>query len=315
MLSFLPSWLRGVFAFILVITNTFFWLPFLLLGTFLKLVLPISIIRKSMTLLLIAIANSWVACNSAILSLTQRINWQISGVEALKKDDWYFVNCNHQSWTDIPVVQKVLNRKVPMLKFFLKQELIWVPIMGVCWWALDFPFMKRYSNEYLKKHPEMKGKDLETTRKACGKFKTTPVAVFNFLEGTRFTPAKHAKQQSPYKNLLNPKFGGAAFVMGSMGEQMHTMLDITIYYPEGPHGVWGLLTGKIQTIVVDVKKVAIPSALRGKDYSQDPEFKAAFQVWIKNIWQEKDELIEQLKVNAAKSNAVSMASGLNQLHQ
>lgn len=312
MLSFLPNWLRGVLAFALIVVNTFFWLPFLLFGTFLKVLLPVTAIRKSMTLLLIGIANMWVSCNSAILSLTQRIKWHVTGVEGLKKDDWYFVNCNHQSWTDIPVVQKVLNRKIPMLKFFLKQELIWVPVMGVCWWALDFPFMKRYSKEYIKKHPEKKGKDLETTRKACEKFKTTPVAVFNFLEGTRFTPVKHQKQQSPYKNLLNPKYGGAAFVMGSMGEQMHTMLDITLYYPEGAHGVWGLLTGKIKNVVVDVQKVPIPASLRGKDYSQDPIFKEEFQGWINNIWQNKDLLIEQFKANEYEPCVETMPTNVNQ---
>lgn len=311
MLSFLPNWFRGVFAFALIIANTFFWLPFLLVGTFFKVVFPIVVIRKSMTLLLIGIANVWVAGNSAILALTQRINWHVTGVEGLKKNDWYFVNCNHQSWTDIPVVQKVLNRKIPMLKFFLKQELIWVPVMGVCWWALDFPFMKRYSHEYLKKHPEMKGKDLETTRQACEKFKTTPVAVFNFLEGTRFTPVKHAKQQSPYQNLLNPKFGGAAFVMGSMGEQMHTMLDITIYYPEGPQGVWGLLTGKIKNIVVDVKKIAIPASLRGKDYSQDPVFKAEFKGFITDIWHDKDALIEQFKAKEFEPCVETLSANVN----
>lgn len=300
MLSFLPGWLRGLIATVLIIVNTLFWLPILLLGTFFKLILPFTAVRKAMTLLLIGVANNWVTVNSAILALTQRINWHVTGVDSLSNDEWYFVNCNHQSWTDIPVVQKVLNRKVPMLKFFLKQELIWVPVLGVCWWALDFPFMKRYSYKYLKKHPEMKGKDLETTRKACEKFKTSPVAVFNFLEGTRFTPAKYAQQQPSYINLLKPKYGGAAFVMGCMGDQMHTMLDVTIYYPEGAQGVWGLLSGKVKNVVVDVKKVPIPVSLRGRDYTQDPEFKAEFQQFIKNIWQDKDVLIEQFKADTSK---------------
>lgn len=249
-----------------------------------------------MTLLLINIANVWISGNSLILALTERTHWIISGTDNLKRNDWYFVNCNHQSWSDIPIVQKVMNRKTPMLKFFLKQELIWVPIMGVCWWALDFPFMKRFSSEYLKKHPEMKGKDLETTRKACEKFKTTPVAVLNFLEGTRFTSAKHDKQQSPYTNLLKPKYGGAAFVLGSMGEQMHTMLDITIYYPDSTPGFWDLLCGKVKRVVIDVRKVDIPAPLRGKDYAQDNAFKTEFKGWIDTVWQDKDALIEQFKV-------------------
>ena len=295
MLNFLPYWLRGTLALLLVITNTFFWFPFLLLGTLLKIVIPVHFARKIMTLLLINIANIWVSGNSLILALTERTNWVVTGTEDLVKDDWYFVNCNHQTWSDIPIVQKIMNRKTPMLKFFLKKELIWVPIMGICWWALDFPFMKRFSAEYIKKHPEMRGKDLETTRKACEKFKTTPVAVLNFLEGTRFTPAKHDKQQSPYTNLLKPKYGGAAFVLSSMGEQMHTMLDITVFYPDGTPGFWDLLCGKVKVVVVDVRKVSIPSTLRGKDYSQDNVFKAEFKGWINTVWQDKDKLIEQFK--------------------
>mgnify|MGYP003857626397 FL=1 len=265
-----------------------------------------------MTQVLIGIARVWISGNSFVLSLTQRINWVITGTENLKQNDWYFVNSNHQSWTDIPVVQKVMNGKTPMLKFFLKQELIWVPVLGVCWWALDFPFMKRYSPQYLKKHPEMKGKDLETTRKACEKFKTTPVAVLNFLEGTRFTNAKRDQQQSPYTNLLKPKYGGAAFVLGSMGEQMHTMLDITIYYPDGTPGFWDLLCGKVKNIVVDVRKVNVPVTLRGKDYSQDETFKIEFKNWIQAVWQEKDALIEQLKIQHEKTPDKSGVIALEQ---
>ena len=312
MFNFLPYWLRGTLASLLVIANTFFWFPFLLFGTFFKIVIPIRFIQKLMTQLLITIANAWVSGNSFVLSLTQRINWVITGTDNLKKNDWYFVNSNHQSWTDIPIVQKVMNGKTPMLKFFLKQELIWVPVLGVCWWALDFPFMKRYSQQYLKKRPEMKGKDLETTRKACAKFKTTPVAVLNFLEGTRFTNKKHDKQQSPYTNLLKPKYGGAAFVLGSMGEKMHTMLDITIYYPDDTPGFWDLLCGKVKNIVVDVRKVNIPIALRGKDYSQDKVFKMEFQHWMETVWQEKDELLGQLKVKHAQISEASVSGALEQ---
>ena len=312
MLNFLPYWLRGILALVLVISNTFFLLPFLLFGALLKVAIPLSFVKKLMTQFLIIIANLWVSINSFVLSLTQHINWTITGTENLRTDDWYFVNCNHQSWTDIPIVQKVMNGKTPMLKFFLKQELIWVPVMGVCWWALDFPFMKRFSFQYLKKHPEMKGKDLETTREACEKFKTTPVAVLNFLEGTRFTQAKHDKQQSPYNNLLKPKYGGAAFVLGSMGEQMHTMLDITIYYPDGIPNFWDLLCGKVKNIVVDVKKVSIPDTLRGKDYSQDKVFKIEFQNWVKGVWQEKDALIEVLKVRHTHTSSQSITPVLDQ---
>jgi len=221
--------------------------------------------------------------------------FDISDIDGLSMDDWYFVNCNHQSWSDIPITQKVLNRRIPMLKFFLKKELIWVPIIGICWWALDFPFMKRYSLEQVRKNPQLAGKDLATTRKACEKFKTTPVSVFNFLEGTRFTQEKHDKQQSPFTNLLKPKAGGAAFVLGSMGEQMHTMLDITLVYSDQNIGPWDLFCGRISKVIVHFNKIEIPKEFLGKDYAADPEFKANFQVWLNNTWSDKDALITELK--------------------
>lgn len=92
-----------------------------------------------------------------------------------------------------------------MLKFFLKKELIWVPFLGLAWWALDFPFMKRYSRKFLAANPHLAGKDLESTKKACEKFKHTPVSVMNFVEGTRFTPEKHQRKNSPYAHLLPPR--------------------------------------------------------------------------------------------------------------
>ncbi len=209
-------------------------------------------------------------------------------------NEWYLVNCNHQTWADIPIAQKVLNRKVPMLKFFLKQELIWVPVLGICWWALDFPFMKRYSAAQVAKNPALAGKDLETTRKACQKFKTTPVSVFNFLEGTRNTPEKHKRQESPFKHLLKPKAGGAAFVLGSMGEQMNTMLDISIVYPSSRNSFWDLICGRISEVTINVKTIDIPTEFIGKDYANDQEFKSEFQAWINTIWEDKDALLEDM---------------------
>ncbi|MCP5163007.1 MAG: acyltransferase [Hahellaceae bacterium] len=295
MLSFLPSWLRGTLSVVLMTMNTLFWFPFLLVAALLKLFSPATFIRRFFTRVLIYIANAWVSFNSAIQKLINRIRWDIRGLSSLNPKDWYFVTCNHQSWADILVIQHVLNGKIPMLKFFLKKELIWVPIMGICWWALDFPFMKRYTKAFLEKHPELAGKDLETTRKACEKFKYTPVTVFNFIEGTRFTEQKHQRQQSPFKHLLKPKAGGAAFVLGAMGEQLHTMLDITIVYPQRAPSFWEYLCGKAHCIVVDIKTIKLPESFLGRNYETDEAFKKDFQQWITQLWYEKDHRLHILK--------------------
>ncbi|MFO7704772.1 MAG: acyltransferase [Halopseudomonas sp.] len=294
MLSFLPHSLRGALAALLLILNTLLCFSVLFPLSLIKL-LPVKGLQVLCTRLIIRIAEFWISCNSGWMALTGNIQWDIQGRERLDYDGWYMVTSNHQSWVDILVLQHNFNRRMPMLKFFLKQELIWVPIIGICWWALDFPFMKRYSKAYLARHPEKAGQDVETTRKACEKFKTTPVAVFNFLEGTRLTPAKHAEQQSPYRHLLKPKSGGIAFVLDAMGEQLRSLVDITIHYPDGSPNFWDLLSGRIRKVVVRCQIKPIPSELLGGDYQQDELFRAEFQRWVSSLWEDKDVLLDQLR--------------------
>ncbi|MDO8375537.1 MAG: acetyltransferase, partial [Polaromonas sp.] len=153
MLGFLPSFVRGLIALFLLVINTLFWCSLLFAASLVKLVLPFKAVRVRIDPLLNAIATAWIACNSGWMRLTQATRWDVAGVDALRYEGWYLVNANHQSWVDIFVLQHVLNRRIPMLKFFLKQQLIWVPVIGLAWWALDFPFMKRHTKADLRKHP------------------------------------------------------------------------------------------------------------------------------------------------------------------
>jgi 1-acyl-sn-glycerol-3-phosphate acyltransferase len=263
MLQFLPAPLVGLIATVLMTLNALFWVPLLLLVSSLKLVLPFRRIRLLIDPVLLLIAEAWIACNSGWMALTQNTIWDVQGIENLNPRGWYLVNSNHQSWVDILVLQHLLNRRIPLLKFFIKQELIWVPVMGLAWWALEFPFMRRHSEEYLKKHPEMRGKDQETTRKACEKYALIPTSVMNFLEGTRFTKAKHARQQSPYRHLLKPKAGGMALALDAMGDKFQAILDVTIVYPEGAPTFTHFLLGKMRHVVVRVRILPIPQHLMG----------------------------------------------------
>ena len=301
MLSFLPGPLKGVLAFLLMSVNTVCCVLPLLVVTLFKLILPLRFWQRWMAAVLVVIAELWISINTAILALTQDLRVDVRGLEGLHYHGWYLVTSNHQSWTDILILQKVFNRRIPFLKFFLKQELIWVPLMGPAWWALDFPFMKRHTKEFLEKHPEMKGKDLETTRKACEKFKDIPVSVMNFLEGTRFTTTKHDQQQSPYQYLLKPKSGGIAFVLSAMGGQLRSLLDVTIVYHEKANGFWDLLCGRVRRISVRVLERPIPADFAQGDYEEDAEFRARFQAWVNQVWQEKDVLIAAMKQEVAAS--------------
>ena len=294
MLSFLPTAIVAIIATILLLLNVFFWCPILLLVALIKVLIPVPFLRTMIDPILIKIAEGWVLCNSGWMKLTQGTQWDVQGLGELKYKGWYLVNANHQSWVDILVLQHVFNGKIPLLKFFLKKELIKVPIMGLCWWALDFPFMQRFSKAYLEKHPEIKGKDLETTRKACEKFSVIPTSVMNFLEGTRFTQKKYEKQQPPYRYLLKPKAGGIAFALNAMGDKFNSLLNITIVYPDGIPSFGGFLAGQVKRIIVRVEEEKIPAEFTEKDYNNDPEFRAQFQQWTHQLWLEKDDLIHQL---------------------
>src|SRR5690554_275019 len=298
MLDFLPAPLKGALAVLLILINTLVFLPLLLLVALAKLIVPVRPFRKACTIVLNAIAWYWIGFNNTLMNLLHRVDWDVRGAEKLSKEHWYFVTCNHQSWADIPAIQYVLNSKIPLLKFFLKKQLIWVPLLGVAWWALDFPFMHRHTKEQIAKRPELKGKDIAATQAACEKFRYTPVTIFNFMEGTRFTPAKHQRQNSPYKHLLKPRAGGTAFVLGAMGEMLHTMLDVTIVYPgagEQRIGIWDYLSGRIERIIIDIRIREIPPKFLGMDYEGNRETRVEFQRWVSELWAEKDALIETLK--------------------
>jgi 1-acyl-sn-glycerol-3-phosphate acyltransferase len=293
MLKYLPGPVRGCLALLLYLLNTIILtIPLLIIALF-KFAIPVGIWRKRCDAVINWIAGSWIAVNNWNIGLTNPARWDVQGVDALNVKGWYMVVANHQSWLDILVLQKIFHGKIPFLKFFLKKELIWVPFLGLAWWALDFPFMKRYTKSFLKKHPHLKGKDLEITQKACEKFKTMPVSVMNFLEGTRFTPEKHRRQLSPLVHLLKPKAGGIAFVLAAMGQQMHQMLDVTIAYPAGARNFWQFLCGNVREIRVRVESQPIDPELVG-DYFTNKKFRVAFQSHLNAMWTKKDALIAAL---------------------
>ena len=283
---------RGVLALIGIFLNTFLLSIPLYLFALLRLLLPVHAIQVRLARILVRIAEAWMANNNLIIGLSSGIRWEVEGMEGLERHQWYLVTANHQSWADILVLQKVTNRRIPSLKFFLKQELIWVPLLGLAWWALDFPFMKRYSRAKLDKHPELRGKDMETTRKACEKYAHYPVSIMNFFEGTRFTPAKHDEQGSPYVHLLKPKAGGAAFTLSAMAGKLRCLLDFTIVYPDGcDRSLLGFLGGAMKRVRVIVHQRPIPAWTAGGDYENDPEFRRRLQEWISELWAEKDALL------------------------
>ncbi|GIU49070.1 acyltransferase [Shewanella sp. KT0246] len=289
--------IKGSVAFICYVINTIFWVIPILIFSIFK-VLPINFIRKVCSYILDNCASAWISVNGIIEAILHPTKIKLTGDNQFSEKEWYMVIANHQSWVDILILQRVFNRKIPFLKFFLKQQLIYVPILGLAWWALDFPFMRRYSTAQLKKNPKLKGKDTEITRKSCEKFKHKPVSVMNFVEGTRFHPGKHQKQNSPFKHLLKPKAGGMAFALDAMGSQINKLVNVTIYYPDKIPSYWEYICNCLDEVHVDIQITDIPDAMRG-DYSKDREFKIDFQNQLNQLWLEKDNKISSM---AEKNN-------------
>jgi 1-acyl-sn-glycerol-3-phosphate acyltransferase len=262
----------------------------LFLWTAVRLVVPVRSVRNALAPILVAIAESWLSVNGWLFGAFTRTTWAIEGLDGLSPRENYLVVCNHQSWVDIPALQKIFNKRIPFMRFFLKSQLIWVPLLGPAWWALDFPFMKRHTRQELEAKPELRGKDREATRRACEKFSHIPVSVMNFTEGTRFTKAKHDAQKSPYTHLLRPKAGGVAFVIDAMGQAIHQLLDVTIVYPQGASTMMDLISGRIREIRIHVRRLPILPEWRG-DYENDAVFRERFQTWVNQLWTEKDARI------------------------
>ena len=286
---------RGVLTFGVLTVNTVFWFIPVMTLALVKLLLPIAAVRRVLTRWLMWMAENWIAVNALTLQGSGSRNWRADGDGALNRDGWYLVLANHQTWVDIVVLQVALNRRIPLLKFFIKQQLIWFPLLGLGFWALDMPFMKRHSPSYLARHPEKKGADLEATRKACEKFRHTPTSVINFVEGTRFSEAKRRARQSPYRHLLPPRAGGIAVALSAMGEVFDAILDVTLVYAGDPPKFWDMVCGERVDVTLDIRVLPIEPELVTGDYQNDREFRRDMHRWLGGLWEEKDARIAEIR--------------------
>lgn len=276
-------------SFFLVITTSFSFIPVFLIGL-LKLV-PYKRWQNRCTKAIDRVATFWCSLNNLYINKAQKIDWNVTGLNDLNKKDWYLVIANHQSWLDIIILQRLFNRKIPVLKFFIKDTLKWMPLLGFAWWAMGCPFMKRYDKKYLAKKPHKKGKDLLSTIKAIETFKQTPASIMSFIEGTRFTDEKKTLQNSPYTHLLKPKAGGVSTIISSMGEQITSLIDVTIIYPTKHYSLWDFLCRRMDSIKIHIRQLPIPPQFTSVSLLHDEATKTAFNTWLNEQWAEKDKLI------------------------
>lgn len=289
---FFPGWLVGALTFSALLASLLCWAPFLIPGALIK-ALPIPLAQEACARYMDFIASQWVATNQLILRILHAPAWHADLPPRLDPRRSYLLISNHQSWADILVLFDLMHGRAPFLRFFLKRELIWLPIIGVVCWALDMPFMKRHSKSVIAAHPELAKEDLETTRRFCERYRHRPIAAVNFIEGTRFSEAKRIAQRSPFRHLLRPKSGGLSFMLNSMGDQLGGIVDATIaYQPTSKSLAWSWLCGEQSQLAAHIDLLPIPAEMLTGDYESDREFRVRFHAWVNGIWMRKDSRLQ-----------------------
>jgi len=293
---FLPAPVIGALTFIAFISTTVFWGGLISALGLIKLAIPIRAVRRACSRVGLELGTHWASSNKVLYRLLHPAAWQLDYRPAqLDPRKSYLIICNHQGWPDILLLFDLFHTRLPFLRFFLKRELLYVPIVGTGCWTLDFPFMRRHSKEALARNPQLVRDDIETTRRACEIYKTQPVALVNFLEGTRFTEAKRVAKDSPYRHLLRPKSAGLSFTLNAMGEQFGGIIDVTICYLPTKNLLWSWLCGEQDHVQIHVDLLPIPAEMMKGDYEHDADFRARFQAWVNGIWSRKDARLEAMQ--------------------
>ncbi len=285
--------MRAVFLLALLAIYSLFFSLFILLGGIVLWIIPLKSWRRTMMRTLLMIPVFWTSLTNNLMQ-TCPGEWEIRGEAALNDQKSYLLIANHQTWLDILVLGFVFNRKIPVMKFFMKKELLWsLPLVGLGCWILGYPIMHRHSKQAIRKHPELRMKDVETAKKSCQKFMEFPTTVMNFVEGTRFRDEKRARQISPYNHLLKPKAGGIAIVMNEFRDRLSGILNVTIHYSEPNMTLLKFFRKGCRKITVHYELIPVTPDLIG-NYYEDREFRKYIQQWLSALWEKKDLLLDNL---------------------
>ena len=301
MLQFLPKPILGVLALLLYVVNCLIVGSYILILAPFKYLLPTKMLRATIRRWLRLAAPFWTKLSNGIVFLISRTHFDVDIKGKISKASSYILISNHVSWIDIIALQKALVKIAPPSVYFMKRELLWLPLFGICCWLIDFPFMRRHSKEYLAKHPGQKEKDMNATRNTCKRYRKFPVTLVSYVEGTRYTLEKWTRQKSPYKHLLRPRGGGIAFSIAAMGNQVHELIDTTIVYPENDaYTFWDFLCGKVKRVSIYIRTIPITKDLIG-NYSDDKNYREHFQAWLNKLWTSKDQLIEEQRYKSLQT--------------
>lgn len=277
--------LKSLTSIILITLNLSFWLVPLILLSALKLGLPF--LRRTLDPLLDGVYRSAVRVHDVWLRRVIGLEWPRPGL-GVSRDTVCLVLSNHVSWSDILLLQSVVSRDGPLLKFLSKRELLWIPLFGIIFWAFDFPVLRRRAKGRLDEATRRRV-DAEALAAACEGLRRHPAALMSFAEGTRFTEAKRRAAKSPYQALLPPRVGGVAALRSALGEDLRYVLDVTLIYGEEA-SLWSFLCGRAPCLGIDVVEIPI---------EQVPLEREALIGWLDERWARKDRLIRAARAGHA----------------
>ena len=293
-MKFIKSSFIGLITFILIILELIIGFGTLAIVNIPRAIIPLKPFKIFLARFSNQIGDITVYGLKLIMLLMHGNRIQIINETEYDLDKWYMAMSNHQSWADIFVLLVTANKRIPLLKFFMKKELWWIPFVFLANKTLNMPFVNRHSKKAIAKNPSLRTKDYENTLKSCKRFLRAPSTIFSYAEGTRFTEEKHRNQNSEYINLLQPKIGGMATALSAM-PNINTLIDFSLVYKSKKRDAWSFLNGEMRDVKVYIKSYKIPDNLKGKNYSNDETYREEFKEWIEGIWFEKDKKISELK--------------------
>lgn len=289
--------LIGILSLVYITLNLTFWLPPLLVIALLKLLIPIPLVKSLIYQLMLKMYGWAVWVNLFLFKMLLGIRFEISGFEALQKDENYLVMANHRSWADILILQSMLVEGAPIIKFIVKREILFLPLVGLVCWAYEYPLVRRKSMRSDNDTASKARSDLDTIRDGFSGNGQNTMSIVNFVEGTRFNLLKSRKTDSPHKHLLKPKAGGLSYILQSFGSQLDFLLDVTIVYGTEEPVFWNFLSGKCKRVVIEVRKIPIADLIEAIQGDSSPLDYQKVSVWLKNLWEEKDKKMDLVHSN------------------
>ena len=270
-LSFIGKQLFSLTSSLVVILNLGFWMfPLIGIAVIRSLIGGFEPFYNACTRLIELCYKTAAAINSAWMVHVVGINFNVDGT--LPDQPTQVIVANHQTWFDIPILQHVVTGQGPVLKFLIKRQLVWLPIVGWICYALNFPRMNRGSDG--RAHRQ----DLDAIKKASSTMHKERGALLIFAEGTRFTEEKHRNQNSPYKKLLIPRPGGLKVALSTMPPDT-PVVDITINYKGSETNFWKCLHGANRDIDIHIEKHNAAEIIDARS-------------WLRDCWEQKDTRLQ-----------------------